>query len=97
MLTNPYKRLSGFVSVAEQTRFKTRDNDIDLNTIKTDSWIFIGTTNPNKPSGVPNELAFVCTKQVGGNYFMQWYYGWEQGSNYVRKFHSGIWQPWEKL
>ena len=78
-------------------RFKSRDNDIDLNTIKKDSWDFVGVDNLNKPSGVPTELAFVHTKQVGGNYFIQWYYGWELGSNYVRKFHSGLWQPWEKL
>ena len=87
--------------MAEQTRFETRDNDIDLNTIKTDSWDFIGTDNPNKPDGTSNELAFVYTKYIGiygaTRYCIQWYYGWNAGSNYIRKFHSGQWQSWEKL
>ena len=87
--------------MAEQTRFKTRDNDIDLNTIEADSWSFIGTSNPNKPDGTSNELAFVYTKYVGiygvSRYIIQWYYGWNVGSNYIRKKHTGQWQPWEKL
>lgn len=87
--------------VAGQTRFKTRDNDIDLNTIEADSWSFIGTSNSNKPDGTSNELAFVYTKDVGiygsSIYIIQWYYGWNVGSNYIRKKHTGQWQPWEKL
>ena len=91
----------GFVTVAEQTRFENRDNDIDLNTIETDSWIFIGTDNPNRPDGTSKELAFVYTKYVGiygsARYIIQWYYGWNAGSNYIRKKHTGKWQSWEKF
>ena len=83
--------------MAEVTRLKERDNDIDLNTILNDSWVLTGTDNPNKPSGIPSELAFVYTKHVGGNYRVQWYYGWTTNSNYVRKYYSGEWQQWEKL
>ena len=98
---NPYIVLFGFVTVAEQTRFENRDNDIDLNTIETDSWIFIGTDNPNRPDGTSKELAFVYTKYVGiygsARYIIQWYYGWNAGSNYIRKKHTGKWQSWEKF